>query len=85
MKLHITKKAARYCKGYLDNDRCLVATAARLRFTRTRNIHAGGSTITIGRKTYAITEWERLFHSYDDMWEKIRPDFEPFTVELTRV
>lgn len=85
MKLRITRKAARYCKRYFDNDRCLVSTAARFRFPRTRNIHAGGDEITIGKKTYEIAESGRIQQAYDDSWQKIRPDFEPFTVELTRV
>lgn len=85
MKLRITKKAARYCKRYLDGDRCLAATAARFQFPHIRNIHAGGTAITIGRKRYAIAEWELIFNVYDNMWEKIRPGFKPFTVELTRV
>lgn len=85
MKLRITRKAARYCKSYLDNKRCLAATAARFQFPRIKNIQALGTTIIIGRKEYRMSEWGRILHAYDSSWQKIRPGFEPFTVELTRV
>lgn len=85
MKLRITRKAARYCKGYFDRKRCLVATAARFQFPNIKNIHALGTCLIIGRKEYAMVEWELILPAYDSAWKKIRPGFEPFTVELTRV
>ena len=92
MKLKITKIAARTCAPYNDQQNCLACTAAKRQF-KTKRVFAGATNIEINGKWYTMTlaDGDKVFKSYnlilgaasDTERFKIRPDFKPFTVELT--
>ena len=78
MKLTLTKADQAKAGNYLDNRNCLIATALKRRFPKSKNISVGGCDLTLGRTRYH-------FHPYAIIPKLAKtPSMLPFTIELTK-
>lgn len=55
MQLTLTKQHQAKAGNYTDPENCIIATALKSRFPKTKTIRVGGDELTLGRKRYVIS------------------------------
>ena len=54
MQLTLTREHQKKAGYYTDSANCIIATALKSRFPKTKTIRVGGDELTLGRKRYTI-------------------------------
>lgn len=89
IKLKITKADAAKASDYFDNHECLLCQAAKRIFPRARNIWAGGTSLSVGKRCFNLSgrdSWKinRAYVPEPGGGDReIRPNFRGITVTLT--
>lgn len=78
MTLTLTKADQAKAGSYFDGKVCLIATALKRRFPKTKNISVSGSSLELGRKYYDIRGFMQIHRL------STNPHLLPVTIELVQ-